>query len=48
MKMFLIFLLGWFIVGGTSIGDRLARRPVVVGVGCAVFAASFYSLRVIV
>lgn len=46
--MFLIFLLSWFIVGGTSLGDRLAQRPIVVAIGCAAFAASFYSLRVIV
>ena len=48
MKMFLFFLLSWFVVGGTPIGDRLARRPIVVGLGCALFAASFYSLKVIV
>jgi mannose/fructose/N-acetylgalactosamine-specific phosphotransferase system component IIC len=46
VNVFVLFLLGWFLVGGTALGDRLAHRPIVVGIVCAVIAGSFYSLRV--
>ena len=47
MRVFLIFLITAFIVGGTSIGRPVRSRPMLLLLGCAVVGASYYSYRVV-
>jgi len=41
------FLFLSFILGSTEIGRRMLRRPIIIVVACALFAASYYSIRVV-
>ncbi len=45
MRLFLLFIFSMFVVGGLSVGDRLARRPAILIGICTVTAAMFYSYR---
>lgn len=47
MTVLVVFLVLSFIVGGTSLGRRIRRRPLVLLGFAGFFAASFYSLRVV-
>lgn len=47
MQMLIAFLVITFILGGTDRGYRLQKRPVFLLAYSAIFALSFYSLRVV-
>jgi hypothetical protein len=47
VKPLIAFLFISFILGSTEIGRRLLRRPVILIAVCALFAASYYSIRVV-
>ena len=45
MRLFLLFLVGCFLLGGTRRGQAIAGRPAVVMLGCVLVGALFYSYR---
>lgn len=45
MRLLLIFLFATFVVGGTTRGERLISRPLVLLGACVVVGAMFYSER---
>lgn len=47
MQVFIAFLVVMFVLGGTGAGRVLRERPLVLLGCCALAAASFYSLRVV-
>lgn len=47
MQPLIAFLFLSFILGSTEIGRRMLRRPIIIVVACALFAASYYSIRVV-
>ncbi|MEM9038267.1 MAG: hypothetical protein AAF945_05125 [Actinomycetota bacterium] len=47
MQVLLLFLLTAFIIGGTSLGTPIRRRPWLLFAGCSVAAAMYYSIRVV-
>ena len=47
MRLFLAFLIAAFAVGATPLGQRLARRPMVLLLACAMVGSLFYSYRFI-
>ena len=47
MNFLVFFLLFSFLAGGATWGQRLLRRPIVYLAICVVFAAAYYSIRVI-
>ena len=47
MRLLILFLFVAFIVGGTSLGQRLQRRPIVVMAGCALMGSMYMSYRVV-
>jgi hypothetical protein len=46
MRVLIVFLLGVFVVGGTSLGRWTRDHPVVLTAASALVAASYYSLRI--
>ncbi len=47
MRLYLAFLVAAFVLGGTSTGRAMIRRPLGVLVGCMLVGAMFYSYRFI-
>jgi hypothetical protein len=47
MQPLIAFLFMCFLVGGTTLGRTALRRPILLLAVSVVFAASYYSLRVI-
>jgi hypothetical protein len=47
MKVFIVFLLGSFLIGAFPRGRRVRQHPVILLVGCALIGASYLSLRVV-
>jgi hypothetical protein len=47
MRLLILFLFVAFVVGGTSLGRRLQRRPSVVMLGCALMGSMYLSYRVV-
>lgn len=45
MRLFIFFVIAAFLVGGSALGPRLERRPIIVLGACAVVGALFYSYR---
>jgi hypothetical protein len=41
------FLFASFILGATETGRKMLRRPIILVVVSALFAASYYSIRVV-
>lgn len=47
MQVLIGFLVGVFIIGGSSFGSRFRSRPILLLAVSTVVAFSFYSLRVV-
>jgi hypothetical protein len=47
VNFLVLFLLFSFLAGGATWGQPLLRRPVVYLAICVVFAAAYYSIRVV-
>jgi hypothetical protein len=47
MKVFAVFLVASFLLGGTSLNRFPLHRPAIWYAGCVVVAVSFLSMRVI-
>lgn len=48
MQFVFLYLIGAFVLGGTSVGRRLLERPLALIVLSVLIAASFISIRVAV
>ncbi|MGB3736766.1 MAG: hypothetical protein WA964_17535 [Ilumatobacter sp.] len=45
MRVWVLFLIGLFVLSGTSLGDLGRRRPSLLLMGCAVVSACYLSYR---
>jgi hypothetical protein len=47
MRLYLLFLVTAFVLGGVGVGRPLLRRPALLAAGCLVVGSFFYSYRFI-